>query len=524
MLLYLLCTLSIYRRTSGGFMNHIPLHWRIVVGLVLGALFGWLFPVNKTSVEVETRKGTIVIDQWRSATLLRDTIVASVFSPLKRDALVKEVDAVESALRHRLVLEFTRNDGSVQRVEGIVRAEKPLSIAMAVKPIGTLFLNLLKMIAIPLVLASLVVGASSLGDVRQMARIGGKTIAFYLATTALAVSIGLVVANVVQPGTRLPAGTSERLMAEYGGGVADKISQQLDFNVLEFLIGLVPVNPFDALAGGDMLHIVFFAVFLGLVLSVIPQAKSEPVIRFFDGLSEATIRMVEVVMLLAPFGVFALMAATVADFGFGILATLAWYVATVVVGLLLHVLIAYLPVLRLLGKMKISAFFRGFRRAQLLAFSTSSSAATLPVSMECVEEMGVPNKISSFVLPLGATVNMDGTALYQGVATLFIAQVYGIPLDFGAQLTVVLTATLASIGTAPVPGVGLIMLIIVLRSVGVPPEGIAIILGVDRLLDMLRTIVNITGDAVAAVIVSASEGVLGKTHISDDGLEYPISK
>ncbi len=504
-------------------MKRIPLHWRIIIGLVLGVLFGWLFPVNKTSVEVETRQGILVIDQWRFATLIRDT-ATTIFTPLKRDGLVKAIDAVEQMKRQQLVLEFTRNDGTVQRLEEIIRAQKPTSIAMALKPIGTLFLNLLKMIAVPLVLASLVVGASSLGDVRQMARIGGKTIVFYLCTTALAISLGLVVANIVQPGTRLPAGTSERLMAEYGGGVADKISQQLDFNVLDFLVGLVPTNPFDALAGGDMLHIVFFAVFLGLVLSVIPRAKSDPVIRFFDGLSEATIRMVEVVMLLAPFGVFALIAATVADFGFHILSTLAWYFATVVVGLLLHVVVTYLPVLRLLGKMPISTFFRGFRRAHLLAFSTSSSAATLPVSMECVEELGVPNKISSFVLPLGATINMDGTALYQGVATLFIAQVYGIHLDLGAQLTVVLTATLASIGTAPVPGVGLIMLIIVLRSVGVPPEGIAIILGVDRLLDMLRTVVNITGDAVASVIISSTEGVLAKPHITDDGLQYPLSK
>ncbi len=504
-------------------MKNIPLHWRIVIGLVLGVLFGWLFPVNKTAVEVETRQGTIVIDHWLSATLVRDT-TATVFTPSQRDGLVKAVDAVERRKRQSLTLEFTRSDGAVQRVEEILRAQRPMSIAMAVKPIGTLFLNLLKMIAIPLVLASLVVGASSLGDVRQMARIGGKTIGFYLVTTSLAISLGLVVANIVQPGTRLPAGTSERLMTEYGGGVADKISQELDFDVLDFLVDLVPTNPFDALAGGDMLHIVFFAVFLGLVLSIIPREKSDPVIRFFEGLSEATIRMVEVVMLLAPFGVFALISATIADFGFEILLTLAWYFGAVVLGLVLHVVITYLPLLRLLGKMSVPVFLRGIRRAQLLSFSTSSSAATLPVSMECVEELGVPNKISSFVLPLGATINMDGTALYQGVATLFIAQVYGIQLDFAAQLTVVLTATLASVGTAPVPGVGLIMLIIVLRSVGIPPEGIALILGVDRLLDMMRTVVNITGDAVASVVIASTEGVLGTPHLTDDGLEYPLTK
>lgn len=504
-------------------MKKLALHWQILIGLLLGALFGGLFPVSKTGVAIETATSTVEIEQWQSA-VLQQGDVSTTFVQGQADALIKNVKAIPRAERKDVVAVFTLANGDTQRVTDIVRATKPSSIAMAVKPVGSLFLNLLKMIAIPLVLASLVVGAASLGDIKKMARIGGKTIGFYIATTALAISIGLLIANIMQPGAHVPAESSQQLIAEFSGGVADKISQDLDFSVLEFLLNIVPTNPFYAIANGDMLHIVFFAVFLGLVLSVIPDEKSQPVVRFFEGLSEATIRMVEVVMLLAPFGVFALMAATIADFGFEILQTLIWYTGAVVLGLLLHVVLVYAPCVRLLGNMPIGTFFRGIRRAQLLAFSTSSSAATLPVTMECVEEAGVPNKVASFVVPLGATINMDGTALYQGVAALFIAQVYGIPLDFGAQITIVLTATLASVGTAPVPGVGLIMLIIVLRSVGIPEEGLALILGVDRILDMLRTVVNVTGDATASVVVAASEGGLVPPHLTSDGLNYPLKK
>lgn len=504
-------------------MKKIPLHWQIVIGLVLGALFGGLFPVSKTGIDVVLQKQTVEIEHWQSAILRYDTLTTT-FQTGQREALFKSVAALKLPVRKTAQLTFVMPGGAQQQFTEILRLTKPTSIAAEIKPVGTLFLNLLKMIAIPLVLASLIVGASSLGDVRQMARIGGKTIGMYMGTTALAITIGLVVANVLQPGHHMPAGASERLMAEFSGNIADKVAQELDFSVLDFLLNIVPTNPFNAIAGGDMLHIVFFAVFLGLILSVIPQQKSEPVIRFFDGLSEASIRMVEVVMLAAPLGVFALMSVTIADFGFEILMTLIWYVGAIVLGLILHVAVVYMPLLVVFGKTKLSTFIRGVRRAQLLAFSTSSSAATLPVTMECVEEMGVSNKISSFVLPLGATINMDGTALYQGIAAVFIAQVYGIPLDLGAQMTIVLTATLASVGTAPVPGVGLIMLIIVLRSVGIPEEGIALILGVDRILDMMRTVVNVTGDAVVAVVVATGENALGQPHLTDDGLNYPLTK
>jgi len=255
-----------------------------------------------------------------------------------------------------------------------------------------------------------------------------------------------------------------------------------------------------------MVQIVFFAVMVGLILTMIRKEKAAPVLNFFDGLSDVMIKMVDVIMIIAPIGVFALIASTVSEFGFEILETLIWYTLVVIFGLALHTFGTYGLLIRLLTKVKYSAFFKGIRRAQTIAFSTSSSAATLPVTMECCQDnLGISKSITSFVLPLGATINMDGTALYQGVAAVFIAQVFGFDLTISQQLTIVFTAVLASIGTAPVPGVGIIMLIIILKSVGIPQEGIALILGMDRILDMCRTVTNITGDALAASFIASTE-------------------
>jgi Na+/H+-dicarboxylate symporter len=277
------------------------------------------------------------------------------------------------------------------------------------------------------------------------------------------------------------------------------------------VIGIVATNPFDALARGDMLQIVFFSLMVGVSLTAVAREKATHVISFFDGFSDLMIRMVDMIMMMAPYGVFALIAATVAEFGFDIVGTLAWYAATVVVGLLIHQFIVLGTIVRVLGGLNPLTFFKGIRQVMLVAFSSSSSAATLPLNMEsCEKNLGVPKQITSFVLPLGATVNMDGTSMYQAIASVFIAQVYGIDLSLTAQLTIVFMAVLASIGTAPVPGVGIIMLIIVLRSVHVPEEGIALIMGIDRFLDMCRTVPNVTGDAVVSVIMARQEGVLRK--------------
>ena len=362
------------------------------------------------------------------------------------------------------------------------------------------------MIAIPLVLASLTVGAASLGDIKKFARIGGKTIAFYLVTTAIAISIGLAMANIIQPGKKIDSYTKERMLSAYSEDISQNIDQVADYDIINMIVNIVPKNPLKALADGEMLQIVFFAVMLGVVLSLIKKESAEPVLNFFNGLSDAMIRLVDIIMIIAPFAVFTLISATVAQFGFSILQTLIWYMAAVIVGLFIQTTGTYALIVKLFSKIKVSSFFRGMRKAQAIAFSTSSSAATLPVNMECLEEnLGVSKSVTSFVLPLGATINMDGTALYQGVAAVFIAQVFGIELNFVQQLTIVLTATLASIGTAPVPGVGIIMLVIILKAVGIPEVGIALILGVDRILDMCRTVTNITGDAAVAVAIASSE-------------------
>ncbi len=377
------------------------------------------------------------------------------------------------------------------------------------KPVGTAFIRLIQMIVVPLVLASLVSGTASLGDIKKMKRIGSKTLLYYLLSTAFAITVGLILANIFQPGSGLSPDVQARLMESYRGAAGEKVSAvQENLSVVDTFLNMIPANPVEALSGGNMLQVIFFAIFTGIALTMIPTEKADPVIKVFDGIFEAMIKIVVVVIEIAPYGVFALIADAVGSFGLEILASLLKY-SLVTMGGLLIMIFLYPFVQKIFSGISPLAFARGIRPAQLVAFSTSSSGATLPVTMEvCEDNLGVSKEVASFVLPLGATVNMDGTALYQGVAAMFIAQVYGIPLDIGAQLTIVLTATLASIGTAAAPGVGILMLVIVLKQVGIPLEGIALILAVDRLLDMFRTAVNVTSDATASTIVAATEGQL----------------
>lgn len=487
-------------------MKKIALHYQIIFGLLLGIVLGALFPVNHAAFVVSHGEETTTIEQFEHVELV-GTGSKVWFSETAPDAsdVVAAFESVPYRMRQTLSMTITSEAGDFREFSAIEAISKPESFATMLRPLGTLFLNLLKMLALPLVLASLIVGAASLGDIKRMARIGGRSIGLYLATTAAAITIGLVVANVIQPGNAVDITQQTGLIEAQSGELASKLDQELDFSILEFVLSIVPTNPFESFAEGNMLHVVFFAVFFGMMLSLIEAAKSKQVVSFFDATTDVVIKMVDVIMITAPIGVCALMAATIADFGIGILETLIWYVVAVVFGLVLQVVVVYLPMVKILGKRTIGSFLKGVRRAQLLAFSTSSSAATLPVTMECVEEMKVKKSVFSFVLPLGATINMDGTALYQGVSAIFIAQVYGIDLSIAQQLTIVLTATLASIGAAPVPGLGLILLIIVLRSVGLPEEGLALILGVDRILDMIRTSVNVTGDSAVAVVVDAHE-------------------
>jgi len=379
-----------------------------------------------------------------------------------------------------------------------------------VKPVGTVFIRLISMIVVPLVFASLLVGTASLNDVRKLGRIGGKTIAFYLCTTAIAIVIGLLLANVLKPGAGLSQETQSQLMLE-GKEQADiKIETVLEKpTVTDTLLNLIPRNPIKAFAEGRILQVIFFALIMGIALTMIPARRAEPVINFFVGVNDVIIQIVHIIMKIAPYGVFALIASVIGDFGLGILLTLLKYAAVVIIGLVLHVVITYSLALKIFTKIKLSTFFRGIRPAQLIAFSSGSSSATLPVTMECAEEnLGVSLEVSSFALPLGATINMDGTALFQGVSAVFIAQMLDMDLSLSQQLTIVLTATLASIGTAGAPGVGMITLAMVLQSIGVPLQYMALIMGVERILDMCRTAVNVTGDLSCAVVVAASEGEL----------------
>ena len=389
-----------------------------------------------------------------------------------------------------------------------------------VAPIGTIFINLLKLIAMPLVISSLITGVSSLSDIRKLSRIGGKTIAIYIGTTTVAVTIGLVSVNILKPGDKLPEAMKEKLQMTYEKDVSKKVGtvqKVKNRGPLQPIVDIIPSNFFySASSNRNMLQVVFMAIFIGIGLIQVPREKGKPIHDFFESLNDVVIKLVDIIMLMAPFGVFALIAQTINKVAgnnpseiLELLGALGYYMIVVIIGLLIHASITYTGLMRLLTKMPLKTFYRGIAPAQLLAFSTSSSGATLPVTMErCEDELGVSEEVSSFVLPLGATINMDGTALYQAIAAVFIAQTLNMNLDIGAQLTIILTTVLASIGTAAVPGVGIVMLLIILESIGVPSAGIALILGVDRILDMLRTTINVTGDATVAVIIANSENQL----------------
>lgn len=446
-----------------------------------------------------------------------------------------------------------------------------------IEPFGTIFINLLKLIAVPLVLFSIISGVANLGDPSSLGRLGIKTLLFYFGTTLVAVALGLLLVNIAKPGKALDEDTRidnrlgyelwaqeqnlpikdniHLLQDERYALRADSIATQLQTQVLDPevaakmltaeatksagplqpLVDIVPSNIFAALGNnGSMLQVIFFALFFGISLLFIPNEKTDPVKNVVDGLLEILLKMVDVIMQAAPFFVFALMAGIISKKAgddlnkvLEIFASLGWYSLTVFFGLAFMVVVFYPLIIKFFVKgISYTGFFKAISPAQTLAFSTSSSAATLPVTMECVEDnLGVDKKVSSFVLPIGATVNMDGTSLYQAVAVVFLAQFHMIDLSLGQQLTIVLTATLASIGSAAVPSAGLVMLIIVLQSVNLNPAWIAIILPVDRILDMCRTVVNVTGDATVSSVIAQGEGLLDykKDYRTDDTFEPDVN-
>ncbi len=502
--------------------KRLALHWKILIGLVLGLVVGLVVNAAWTPRTWES----LGVDHPKAYVARKAAEVPVLPAGIAR---VADLDPADASLAGLYPYQLSKAQIARFNLETRPANQSPSFGARAARFVrtlntfvGDLFIRLLRFIAVPIVLFSLIVGVSSLHDLKKLGRIGAKTLIIYLCTTAPAITIGLTVANVVQPGSArfVPAETRERLAVAGGEEAAAKVAEAAAApSAWQVLLNIVPVNPFEALAKGEMLQVVFFALMIGIGLTFIPRDKAGPVIAAFDALTDVIIRIVHWIMLVAPYAVFALIARVLADLGLDVLRALLAYSGVVIAGLVLMAFVIYPSILLTLarGRMGYRRFFRGIAPAQLLAFSSSSSSATLPVTMDCARNrLGISEDVTSFVLPLGATINMDGTALYQGVATVFIAQMFGIPLDLGAQLMIVLTATLASIGTAGVPGVGIVMLVIVLQAVRMPPEvmttGIAIILGVDRILDMCRTTVNVTGDCMVATLVAATENELASAE------------
>lgn len=516
-------------------LKKMPLHIKIVLGMVLGVVFGIIAMqigtpdanileanrLNKEIVSNTKKQITDLNNQLNNITFSSESNASSINQLIKREELKQQ----KEILSQKLVLDK-------KKVKQL-KSKGQTFIEKWVKPWGSIFINLLKLIAIPLIIASLIKGVSDLKDISKFKKIGLRSILIYIGTTVVAISIGLLVVNVVQPGEGISQDTIDQLTSSYEGNskIASRIAEannQQSTGPLQFLVDMVPSNIFGALSSnGNMLQVIFFAIFFGISMLLIPAANAKPIKDFFDGLNDIVLKMVDLIMLAAPLAVFALMANVVASAeSWEVIYALIKYSLTVIGGLALMVTF-YCLLVGLVVKKNPFWFLKQLAPAQLLAFTTSSSAATLPVTMERVEEhLGVDKEVSSFVLPVGATINMDGTSLYQAVAAVFIAQALSVGLDFSDQLTIILTALMASIGSAAVPGAGMVMLVIVLQSVGKFSAaqievGLTLIFAVDRILDMCRTTINVTGDATVSMIVAKSVGKLHtpKPKNWDDNLE-----
>lgn len=401
--------------------------------------------------------------------------------------------------------------GIVFGIIGAYAGFKPFIVDW-VKPFGTIFINALKLIAIPLVIASLIKGVSDLKDISSLSKMGFRTIGIFLVTTFVAISLGLILVNVIRPGNLISETTRQELVTAYSSQASGKIElaeKQKSAGPLEPLVSLVSDNFFkSATDNSNMLQVIVFALFFGIALVMIPKEKAQPVKNFFDGFNEVILKMVDIIMLTAPIGVFALLAALVAESpSIDLFKALIGYAVCVLLGIGILLFLFYPFMVRTFAGIGLRQFWSALGPTQLVAFSTSSSAATLPVNLErTVTKLGVDDEVASFVLPVGATVNMDGTSLYQAVAAVFIAQAFGMELSLSAQLGIILTALLASIGSAPVPGAGMVMLVIVLAQAGIPEAGLALILAIDRPLDMCRTVANVTSDSTVSAIVARSLG------------------
>jgi DAACS family dicarboxylate/amino acid:cation (Na+ or H+) symporter len=377
------------------------------------------------------------------------------------------------------------------------------------QPIGQVFLRLLFMIVVPLVFASLALGVAALGDLSRVGRIGAKTIGFFLLTTGFAATLGLVLVNTVRPGEALDPAVRSALLAEYAPQASEKVTAAAEsgFGVNTF-VNIIPRNPIDAAAKGEMLPLIFFALIFGVALTRISAEAAGPVLRVLDGISEAVTVIIGFAMKVAPIGVAALIFSVTARFGFDVLRSLGLYVVMVLAGLAIHQFAVIPTLAKVLAGVGPGALFRKGRAMMVTAFSTSSSNATLPTTLRTAESFGVPKEIAGFVVPLGATMNMNGTALFEGMTVLFLAQVFGVQLSLASQLLVIAMSVITAVGAAGVPGGSIPLLVLVLEMVGVPGEGIALVLGVDRILDMSRTVPNVTGDLLTTLVVARSEGVV----------------
>ncbi len=513
-----------------------PLHLKILVGMVLGVVFGLvMMNVGKAEESVVDQANEFSLDV-KYAKIQKEKVVERIvkLNEFFSKGLGAKSDVLEKETLEQNLININAEIVLLQKKAKIPNSVGKNLVMDWVKPWGTIFVNLLKLIAIPLIVASLLKGISDLKDISKFKKIGGRSILIYIGTTIIAITIGLLIVNVVSPGDGVSDETIAKMTETYAGnsnieGKLSTAASQVTSGPLDFLVDMVPSNLFQALSNnGSMLQVIFFVIFFGISMLLVPEDKVKPIKDFFDGLNDVVLKMVDLIMLGAPFAVFALLATViVSSESWEIIQALLWYAGTVIAGLLLMI-IFYLLLVGLVVKKNPFWFLKQLAPAQLLAFTTSSSAATLPVTIERVEEhLGVDKEVSSFVLPVGATINMDGTSLYQAVAAVFIAQALAVDLTLMDQMTIILTALMASIGSAAVPGAGMVMLVIVLQAVGkfTPDQiaiGLTLIFAVDRPLDMLRTTINVTGDATVSMIVAKS---LGKLHTPnpknwDDNTEF----
>ncbi len=496
----------------------MQLYTKILIGMGAGVVLGLLFGPNSNILPqtgVELGPDAAVLDQPdgravpQAVGLSRASVIEAHDDWMQIEWTLSPADVLRLKTKGVEAKTHVPLEGWVKEGPS-VRRFAPLGETLidSTDWIGRLFLALIKMVVVPLVFFSLVVGVASLGDLRALGRLGGRTLVYFMGTTVASLIIGVTLANLIEPGRLLSEGDRATLLASYGGDAGSAVARAASApSTIDTLVGIVPANPIGALASGDMLQIIFFALMLGIALTMLQADRAKLVVDVFARLNDAMVMLVHVAMLLAPYGVAALLFKVVGSTGWSVLLALLVYGLVVLGGLAIHFVFVYGSVVRFGARLPVLKFVGAVKEALLVAFSTSSSSATLPVTMEaCEDNLNVSPKVASFVLPLGATVNMDGTALYQGVAAVFIAQIYGMHLSMLDQATIVVSATLASVGAAGVPGAGIITIATVLTAVGVPTEGLALILGVDRLLDMFRTATNVMGDATASAFMARLEG------------------